>query len=178
MGFSYFWSKLFSIILVVNNPKKVYDLDQARLVIKKYCAYQERSQRQVRERLQKMGLIEEAANLLISECIQENYLNEERFARAFVRGKHNIKKWGRKRLVLELKHHEISDYVLRAAMSELDDESYDEQLEELAQKRWNAVTEQNAYKKGKKVVDYLLRRGYESDAVWNVVHQLINRNGE
>ncbi|GGH66213.1 MAG: RecX family transcriptional regulator [Bacteroidetes bacterium] len=157
---------------------KIYDLDIARNTIKKFCAYQERSQKQVRERLQKMGLIEDAINLLISECIQENYLNEERFARAFVRGKHKIKKWGRKRLELELKKHEVSDYVMRKAMSEIDDDSYDDQLQELAEKRWNSVTEPNRFKKGKKVVDYLLRRGYESSAVWEVVHSFINQSPE
>lgn len=157
---------------------KVYDLDKARDVIRKFCAYQERSQKQVRERLRKMGLIDEAVDLLISEVIQENYLNEERFARAFVRGKHGIKGWGRKRLERELKHHEVSAYILRKAMEEIDEEAYDEKLETLASKKWEETKEPNRFNKGKKVVDFLIRRGYESDAVWEIVHGFINQSSE
>lgn len=157
---------------------KVYDLDKAREVIRKYCAYQERSQKQVRQRLQKMGLIDEAVELLISECIQDNFLNEERFAMAFVRGKHSIKGWGRKRLERELKLHEVSPYCLRKALEQLDEEEYTERLEDLAQKKWNETKEVNRFKRGKKVVDYLLRRGYESEAVWTLVREYINQSPE
>lgn len=121
-----------------------------------------------------MGLIEDAVDLLISECIQDNFLNEERFARAFVRGKHNIKGWGKQRLQRELKWHEVSDYVLRKAMEELDEDEYAERLEVLAQKKWDELKEPNRFKKGKKVVDFLLRKGYESEAVWSIVHGYIN----
>lgn len=156
------------------NERKIYDLNEAREVVRKYCAYQERSQRQVRDRLYKMGLKEEAVELLISECIQENFLNEERFARAFVRGKHSIKGWGRTRLERELKFHDVSEYVLRKAFSEIDDDAYDEKLHQLAQKRWNELKETNRFVRGKKTVDYLIRRGYESDSVWEIVHGYIN----
>lgn len=157
---------------------KVYDLDKAREVIRKFCAYQERSQKQVRQRLQKMGLIEEAVDLLISECIQDNFLNEERFAKAFVRGKHSIKGWGRKRLERELKMNEVSEYCIRKAMEQLDDEAYSEKLEDLARKKWHQTKESNRFKRGKKVVDHLLRRGYESDAVWTIVREFINQSPE
>lgn len=153
---------------------KIYDLDIARNTIKKFCAYQERSQKQVRDRLKKMGLIDDAVDLLISECIQENYLNEERFAKAFVRGKHNIKGWGRKRLELELKRQEVSEYCMRKAMQELEDDAYDDKLESLALKKWNESKGANAFAKGKKVVDFLLRRGYESDKVWDVVRSIMD----
>lgn len=158
----------------MDNSGKIYDLDQARTAIQKFCAYQERSQRQVRERLKKMGLIDEAVDLLISECIQGNFLNEERFATAFVRGKYRIKGWGRKRLERELKHHEVSDYILRKAFAEIDDDAYDEQLETLARKKWNSVKDPNRFTKGRKVVDHMLRRGYESDAVWTLVRGWID----
>ncbi|NVK04266.1 MAG: RecX family transcriptional regulator [Flavobacteriia bacterium] len=157
---------------------KVYDLDKAREVIRKFCAYQERSQKQVRQRLQKMGLIEEAVDLLISECIQDNFLNEERFAKAFVRGKHSIKGWGRKRLERELKMNEVSEYCIRKAIEQLDDEAYSEKLEDLARKKWLQTKEPNRFKRGKKVVDHLLRRGYESDAVWTIVRDFINQSPE
>lgn len=162
----------------MQDSNKIYDLDKAREVIRKYCAYQERSQKQVRQRLQKMGLIEEAVDLLISECIQDNFLNEERFAKAFVCGKYSIKGWGRKRLERELKMHEVSEYCMRKAMEQLDEDDYSEKLESLALKKWNQTHETNRFKKGKKVVDHLLRRGYESDAVWTLVRKFINQSPE
>lgn len=162
----------------MHSNQKIYDLDKAREVIRKYCAYQERSQKQVRQRLQKMGLIEEAVELLLTECIQDNFLNEERFAMAFVRGKFNIKGWGRKRLERELKAHQVSDYCIRKALQQIDEEQYVDTLEELARKKWDSVREPNRFKRGKKVVDFLLRRGFESDAVWSMVHGFINRGSE
>ncbi len=160
------------------NERKIYDLDEAREVVRKFCAYQERSQRQVRDRLYKMGLRSEAVELLLSECIQDNFLNEERFAKSFVRGKHNVKGWGRVRLIRELKHHDVSEYVLKKALDELDPEAYDNKLETLALKKWRETSETNRFKKGKKVVDFLLRRGYETDAAWSIVHRFINEGTE
>lgn len=157
---------------------RIYDLNEAREAARKFCAYQERSQKQVRQRLEKMGLITEAVDLLISELIQDNYLSEERFARAFVRGKHRIKGWGRHRLERELRYHEISDYCLRKAMEEIDETSYEETLQSLAEKKWRETKESNQFKRGKKVVDFLLRRGYESEQVWEAVHGLINQSPE
>lgn len=156
------------------NERRVYDLDEARNIIRKYCAYQERSHKEARERLRKMGLKSESVDLLISEIIEENYLNEERFAMAFVRGKFNIKGWGRSRLERELKMHQVSAYVLNKAMQQIDEEVYADKLESTFEKKWAEVKEPNVFKKGKKVADYLIRRGFESDRVWTLIRERVN----
>lgn len=162
----------------MQSDRKIYNLDEARVVIRKFCAYQERSQKQVRDRLYKMGLISDAVELLISECIEENYLNEERFAMAFVRGKYKFKDWGRQRLERELKFQNVSDYCIRKAMAQLDDEDYDHQLKVLAQKKWDATKDANRFSKGKKVVNFLIRKGYESDKVWEEVRRIMDSSSE
>jgi len=111
-------------------------------------------------------MIAEAIDKIMVHLIAHNYLNEERFAKAFVRGKFRIKKWGKIRLVRELKFREISKYSIDSALKEIDLEDYDKTLDELIQKRIAQVKEKNLYKKKKKVADYLLYRGWESYLVY------------
>ncbi len=151
--------------------KKIYDLDEAREKIQAFCAYQERSQRQVEEKLTSYGLAEEARGQLLVELIQQNFLNEERFARAFVRGRFRIKKWGKNKIRQQLKHHRISAYIMRKAFSEIDETLYLETVRIQAQKKWEATPDKNAFRKKGKVAQYLITRGYESPLVWEVLHE-------
>ncbi len=149
--------------------KKIYDLSEAREKIQAYCAYQERSHRQVEEKLQSYGMGEEASGVLLVELIQENFLNEERFARAFARGRFRIKHWGRNKIRQHLKHHRISDYALKKAFSEIDEADYQRTLEDLAQKKWEATRLRNSFNRKGKVAQYLISRGFEADLVWEVL---------
>jgi regulatory protein len=105
------------------------------------------------------------------ELIQENYLNEERFARSFVRGKFRIKKWGRIKIKQELYPHELSDYVLKKAFSEIDEDQYIETLEQLREKKENELKTKNPWHRKKQLAVWLMNKGYESDLVW----ELLNR---
>ena len=145
---------------------KTYTVNEAQKKLENYCAYQERCHKEVRNKLREMKMIPEAIDTIIVHLIQNNYLNEERFAKAFVRGKFRIKKWGKNRLVRELKFREISKYSIDTALKEIDLEDYYNTLDELMQKRINQVKEKNIYKKKKKVVDYLFYRGWESHLVY------------
>jgi regulatory protein len=151
--------------------KKIYDLDEAREKIQAYCAYQERSHREVEEKLRSYGLLEEASGMLLVELIQHNFLNEERFARAFVRGRFRIKQWGRNKIRQHLKHHRISEYALKKAFTEIDKEDYHQALETLAAKKWLATTLKDSFKRRGKVAQYLISRGFEPDLVWEVLKQ-------
>ena len=147
-------------------PSKTYTVDEAQKVLENYCAYQERCHKEVQLKLKKMSMIPEAMDKIIVHLIEHNYLNEERFAKAFVRGKFRIKKWGKNRLVRELKFREVSKYSIDSGLSEINPEEYLEVLDELVKKRIAQVKERNLYKKKRKVADYLLYRGWESNLIY------------
>ena len=111
-----------------------YTLSEATKKLERYCAYQERCHKDVTSKLKEMRMIPEAIDQIITHLIQENYLNEERFAQSFARGKFNIKKWGRNRIVNELKQRHISSYNIKSAFAEIDDALYLETLDNLAKK--------------------------------------------
>ena len=138
-----------------------------------YCAYQERFHQEVVEKLKGMNMIPEAIDQIVGHLIQENYLNEERFAKSYARGKFNIKKWGRNRIVRELQLRQISTFNIKSALKEINDGDYLDTLEELAQKRLDQIRETNIQKRKKKLADYLLYRGWESHLVFEKVNELI-----
>ena len=155
------------------NRPKTYTVDQALDKLKSYCAYQERCHLEVRTKLQSMGMIPEATDLIITTLIRHDFLNESRFAKSFTRGKFNIKKWGRNRIIRELKARGISKYNIESALNEISDEDYFTTLQELAEKRLHQLKEKNKYKKRKKLADYLLYRGWEYNLVYSKTTELI-----
>ncbi|MFC4220906.1 regulatory protein RecX [Flagellimonas marina] len=138
-----------------------------------YCAYQERCHVEVVEKLKAMRMIPEAVDQIVTHLIRENYLNEERFAKSFARGKFKIKKWGKKRIVLELKRRQISTFNIKSALAEIPEEEYHSTLDELAKKRLGQIQENNIQKRKKKLADYLLYRGWESHLVYEKLQELI-----
>lgn len=152
---------------------EAYTLKEATRKLESYCAYQERCHKEVRQKLWDMGMIPEAQDQIIALLIQENYLNEERFAQSYARGKFTIKKWGRNRIVNELKFRGISKYNIKTALKEIEDGAYLDTLDALAQKRVSQIRETNLQKRRKKLADYLLYRGWESHLVYGKVKELI-----
>ena len=140
--------------------------------MERFCAYQDRCHKEVEAKLAEMGLIPEARELILLHLLEHDYLNEERFARSFARGRFRIKDWGRVRIVRELKLRDISEYNIRKGLSEIDQEEYDTSLRELAEKKFRSTLEKHPMKKRKKVADFLLRRGFESDKVYGVLIDL------
>lgn len=152
---------------------KVYTVDEARSKMERYCAYQERCHQEVENKLREMRLIEEAVQKIMLHLLENDFINETRFAKAYARGKFSIKKWGKNRIVNELKMRKISVYNINAALQEITDEDYIKCFDELAEKRLNQIKETNKYKKRKKLADYLLYRGWESELVYEKTTQLI-----
>ena len=111
--------------------------------------------------------------VLISQLIEDRFLNEERFAKSFARGKFNIKKWGKNRIVNELKFRNISKYNITTALKEIDPQEYLYTLDTLAIKRLGQISESNIQKRRKKLADYLLYRGWESHLVYEKLQELI-----
>ncbi|RYH76050.1 RecX family transcriptional regulator [Flavobacteriaceae bacterium 144Ye] len=152
---------------------KTYTLDEAQKRMEQYCAYQERCHQEVTKKLYDMRMIPEARDKIIVHLLEHNFLNEERFAKTFVLGKFRIKKWGRKRLELELKRREISAYNIKLAFKEISDAEYLETFNQLAEKKVAQIKESNLQKKRKKLADYLLYRGWETHLVYDKIRELI-----
>ncbi|MEM9364125.1 MAG: regulatory protein RecX [Bacteroidota bacterium] len=147
-------------------------VQEAQKKMERYCAYQERCHKEVEKKLKEMRMIPEAIDSIMGHLIQENYLNEERFARSFARGKFNIKKWGKNRIKNELKQRDISRFNIQLALKEVDEQAYFSTLDTLAKKRLTQLSESNKAKKRKKLSDYLLYRGWESHLVYEKVMEL------
>lgn len=135
--------------------------------LESYCAYQDRCHDEVIAKLRSLGQYQSDIDSIVVHLISHNFLNEERFARSFARGKHRIKSWGKVRIVNELKSRHISQPNIRLALSEITDEEYFETFDKLAERNWESIREPNKLKKRKKFCDVLLRKGYESQLVYD-----------
>jgi regulatory protein len=140
-----------------------------------YCSYQERCHAEVVQKLYALSVPPNRQDEVIVHLIHHNFLNEERFAKLFSISKFHQKKWGKKRISNELKQRNISDYLIRLGLKEIPEEEYEATFDELAEKTWNAIQERNALKKRKKCCDTLLRKGWESDWVYEKVKALEKR---
>lgn len=118
-------------------------------------------------------MIPQAIELITVHLINENYLNEERFARSFARGKFSIKKWGKRRIVAELKQRQVSQFNIKAALTEIDETAYLNTFDELAKKRLSQIKEKNVFKRKRKLADYLIYRGWENELVYAKIRELL-----
>ena len=154
--------------------KEKLTIREAQLKLEYYCSYQERCHQEVVQKSYDIGMKSDEVNAVVVHLLQNNFLNEERFARSFARGKHRIKLWGKIRIVNELKQRQISAPNIKCALTEISDEEYQDTLDKLAEKHWNSLTERKGQKKNKKFCDYLLRRGWESNLVYEKLKELEN----
>lgn len=147
--------------------QRFYTVDEAITLLENYCAYQERCHKDVETKLFQLHLIPEAKEKIILHLIQHNYLNEERFAKAFARGKFSIKNWGKQRIKKELKLRNISNYNINSALKEINEEEYLQTLETLSTKKLQLIKETNLLKKKSKLANYLISKGFETTLVFN-----------
>lgn len=144
---------------------------QAALKIKAYCAYQERCHQEVKQKLYGYGLYTAEVDQLIADLIEQNYLNEERFARLFAGGKFRMKSWGRIKITQELKLRKVSAYNIRMAMKEIEPEDYRLTMQKLAEKKW-ADLKGKRIEKSAKVIRYLMQKGFELPLIQDIVTAL------
>lgn len=155
------------------SKNKSFTVKEATRKMESYCAYQERCHKEVEIRLKEMNLIDLAKEVIILHLLEHDFLNEERFSKTFARGKFRIKKWGKQRIMRELRMKSISDYNIKSALKEIDDVEYYKTFNELAEKRLLELNETDVYKKRKKMADYLLYRGWETALVYKKITELI-----
>ncbi|MGV8946239.1 MAG: regulatory protein RecX [Lutibacter sp.] len=153
--------------------EKSYTVDEATKLMENFCAYQERCHKEVEQKLYDLRMIPEAREKIILHLLQHNFLNEERFSKAFARGKFSIKNWGKIKIVNELKFKNISPYNIKTALKEIEDNAYLETLQKIAKKKLALIKETNAFKKRSKLLSYLSSKGYESELIYEVVKSLI-----
>ena len=146
----------------------------AKKKLEHYCAYQERCHDEVILKLRSMALNSVEIDEVVVHLIENNFLNEERFACSFARGKFRIKKWGKIRIVNELKFRTISQFNINQALKEIDEGEYLSTFHSLSELTWNTITEKNKLKKRKKFCDYLLRKGWESTMIYEKVKEFEN----
>ena len=137
-----------------------------------YCAYQERCYKEVEEKLYSYAVTVSEKEAILTHLIEQNFVNEERFAQSFVRGKHNYKLWGKNRIINELKYRNISSRIIEIALKELPETTYLSNFHALAEKNWENSTERKGPKKNKKFVDFLLRKGYETSLIYEKLREL------
>ncbi len=148
--------------------------EQAWQKIKHYCAYQERSHFEVKQKLYGFGLYKSEVEELLSKTIEEDYLNEERFAEQFAGGKFRIKNWGKVKIVHELRQKGVSSYNINRALKALPDEDYRNTLQKLADAKWKQLKGEHYLSRQAKTTTYLLGKGYELPLVQRAVQQVRN----
>jgi regulatory protein len=152
--------------------KDVFSVQEALKKIEHYCAYQERCHDEVVQKLRTMKMDADEIDTIIVKLIQDNFLNESRFACSFARGKHRIKFWGKIRIVNELKFRNIGQYNINLALKEISNEEYLDTFDKIALRNWDSIKETNLQKKRKKFCDYLLRKGFESNLIYDKAKEL------
>ena len=153
-------------------------LQAAIVKLEYYCSYQERCHDEVVQKLYDLGMKTNEIDIVVVHLLQNDFLNEERFSRSFARGKHRIKKWGKIRIVNELKQRHIAAPNIKLALTEISEEQYQETFHTLAEKHWEILKESDGQKKKKKWCDYLLRKGWESNLVYEKMKGLSSTSSE
>ena len=155
--------------------KKYFSIEEIKRKLERYCVYQDRCHKEIETKLKEFTLIEEAKNQIILHLLEHDFLNEERFSKSFARGKFKIKKWGKLRIIRELKFRDVSSYNIKTALKEIDEDVYLKTIVEITKKRNDLINETNAFKKKKKLTDFLIRKGYEYDLIFKTVDEVLKK---
>jgi regulatory protein len=142
--------------------------------LQRYCAYQDRCHQEARRKLLDLGIYGDDLEEIISELISDNFLNEERFARSFARGKFRIKGWGKMRIKRELQVRKVSEYCIKKGLSEIEPEAYRNRLREVMIGYVGRLREEQPFKVRDKLFQYVYRRGYETPLIRSVIEELQN----
>ena len=155
---------------------KKLTLLEAQLKLEYYCSYQDRCHDEVVRKSYELGMKTNEIDIVVVHLLQNDFLNEERFSRSFARGKHRIKQWGKIRIVNELKARHISAPNVKLALTEISEEEYLHTFHQLAERHWENIRERDVQKKKKKWCDYLLRKGWERNLVYDKINELSSKS--
>ena len=150
--------------------KKQLTKERALQKLKHYCGYQERCHSEVKEKLYQLGVWKKDHDEIIAALIEQGYLNEERFAIAFAGGRFRQKEWGRVKIKYELKQKQVSDYSIKKALKEINEEEYLKVLKKLAEEKYTLLKNEQWMLRKKKTMDYLMQRGFEAELVSRAIN--------
>ncbi|RYY53445.1 MAG: RecX family transcriptional regulator [Chitinophagaceae bacterium] len=150
--------------------------EQATQKLKQYCGYQERSHQEVQQKLYELGVWKQDHDAIIADLIEGDYLNEERFVTAFARGRFRLKQWGRIKIRYELQQRRISEYLLKKALAEIQEEEYAVTLAKLATEKYDSLKAEQYMVRQKKTLDYMTAKGYEMHLVRPFLEDLVRAN--
>lgn len=139
---------------------------QAKSKAESYCAYQERAQQEVRDKLYTWGLHHEEVENIIAQLIDDNFLNEERFAKAYALGRFRMKGWGKIKIKQYLKAKQVSDPLIRLALKEIDLDEYNQKIEEAIRKKINRPVQALSFTDKAKLAVFLQSKGFENDIIF------------
>ena len=149
--------------------------EQALQKLKHYCTYQERSHYEVKQKLYELGVRANDHDEIIASLIDEDYLNEERFAIQFAGGKFRMKQWGKKKILYALREKKVSDYSIKKALNGINDDDYLAVLKKLAEEKYNLLRDEQYMDRKKKTIDYLIQKGYEYENINNILSSLTEK---
>jgi regulatory protein len=155
----------------MDEPKKkrITDVKEALVKAEYYCVYQERSQQEMRDKLYELGMYPSGVEQVISHLIADNFLNEERFAKAYAQGKFKMKAWGRNKIKQGLKLKRVPDKLINKALQQIDGDDYLKTLEQIITKKQEQIHESDSFKRRYKLQQYAMSRGFESDLISDVL---------
>lgn len=149
--------------------------EQALQKLKHYCTYQERSHYEVKQKLYELGVRTNDHDEMIASLIDQDYLNEERFAIQFAGGKFRMKQWGKKKILYALREKKVSDYSIKKALAEINEDDYLEVLKKLTEEKYGLLKDEQYLERKKKTIDYLIQKGYEYDIVNKILSSLTEK---
>ncbi|ANE51787.1 regulatory protein RecX [Flavisolibacter tropicus] len=152
--------------------KKFHTKEAALQKLRHYCGYQERSHSEVQQKLWELGVRRAEHDEIITSLIEDDYLNEERFAQQFAGGKFRMNDWGRKKIYYALKEKKVSEYNIKKALKEIDEEDYQKTLNSLAEKKYESLKDEQYLVRKKKTIDFLMQKGFEPELITKVVKKL------
>ena len=155
--------------------KRVYDIKIALERLKNFCALEDRCQFDVIQKMKEWGLLELTQDHILKILITDKYIDEERYAQSFCRGKFRIKKWGRIKITNELKKKKISNICINEGLKEIEDEEYEILLNNLLEKKNNSLKNKNHFVRKKKIASFLIQRGFEGNLVWDKIREFSNK---
>ena len=155
--------------------KRVYDIKIALERLKNFCALEDRCQFDVIQKMKEWGLLELTQDHILKILITDKYIDEERYAQSFCRGKFRIKKWGKIKITNELKKKKISNICINKGLKEIEDEEYEIQLNNLLEKKNNSLKDKNHFARKKKIASFLIQRGFEGNLVWDKIREFSNK---
>jgi len=157
----------------LNQDTTYLSFEEAKRKLEHYCAYQDRCHAEVISKLFSLGITPQIHDEIIVHLISQNFLNEERFAKSFVRGKHRLSAWGKNRITSELKFRNINSRIIANALAEINDEEYYQTFDRISENKWNQLTDSDIQKKKQKFQAYLYRKGYAMSDIISKTEELI-----